>query len=209
MNKKPRAGILVYDNVEVLDFTGPFEVLNSARLDESRRFADRTPFKILLVAQYAEPVKTFGDILLAPDCTFESCPPLDILIVPGGMGERLENHNPMVLEFIRSRAGEVKTLGSVCTGAFLLAAAGLLDGRRATTHYGSIERMRKSFPNVDVQEWVRYVEDGNIITSAGISSGIDMALRVVAIHLGEHIARTTARYMEYHYPVDNLRMIEG
>ncbi len=209
MNEKLTAGILLFDNVDVLDFAGPFEVFNGVRLDEERRFADRSPIKIILVAQYAEPVKTFGDMLLAPDCSFEDCPPLDILIVPGGMGERLENHNPMVLEFIRSRAGELKTLASVCTGAFLLAAAGLLDGRSATTHHMSLDRMRESFPKVQVQEWVRYVEDGNVLTSAGISSGIDTALRIVAIHLGEHIARTTARYMEYHYPVDNLRMIEG
>jgi len=209
MNKRLTAGILLYDNVEVLDFTGPFEVLSQVRLDEERRFAERTPIDIVLVTQNEEPVRTFGGMLVAQDCTFGECPPLDVLVVPGGMGERLENHNPVILEFIRSRAGEVKTLASVCTGAFLLAGAGVLDGRTATTHFASIGRLRDTFPKVKVEEGVRFVEDGKIITSAGISAGIDMSLRLVAIHFGEDIARATARNLEYPYPEDNYRIIEG
>lgn len=208
-NSKLRAGILLYDNVEVLDFTGPYEVFNLTRLNEERRFAERTPFEILLVTHTAEPVESFGNMLVAPDCTFDDCPPLDILVVPGGMGERLENQNPMILEFIRTRAGEVKTLASVCTGAFLLAAAGVLNGRSATTHQASLDRLRGSFPSVKVEEGVRFVEDGNILTSAGITAGIDMTLRIVAIHLGEDIARATAGELEYPYPEDNYRIIEG
>ena len=208
MNKKLTAGILIYDNVEVLDFTGPFEVFNQVRLDESRRFAERTPMEILLVTHSEEPIKTFGDMFVAQDCTFEECPPLDILVVPGGMGERLENHNPVLLEFIRSRADEVKTLASVCTGAFLLAGAGVLDGRTATTHFASIERLRESFSKVKVEEGVRFIEDGNIITSAGISAGIDMCLRIVAKYYGEDIASATASELEYPYPKDNYRIIK-
>ncbi len=209
MNKRLTAGILIYDNVDDLDFMGPLEVFTQVRLDEERRFAERTPIEILLVAQKEELVRTFGGMLVAQDCTFEECPPLDILVVPGGMGERLENHNPAILGFIRSRAGEVKTLASVSTGSFLLAGAGVLDGRTATTHYQSIDRMKDSFPKVKVEEGVRFVEDGKIITSAGISSGIDMTLRLVAIHFGRDIARATARYIEYPYPEDNYRVIEG
>jgi len=130
-NGRLTAGIVLFDNVDDLDFTGPLEVLNQVRLNEERRFAERTPVDILLVARDDEPVKTFSGMLVAQDCSFGECPPLDVLVVPGGMGERLENHNPVILEFIRRRASEVKTLASVCTGAFLLGAAGVLDGRSA------------------------------------------------------------------------------
>jgi transcriptional regulator GlxA family with amidase domain len=207
MNKRLTAGILIYDNVDDLDFMGPLEVFTQVRLDEERRFAERTPIEILLVAQKEELVRTFGGMLVAQDCTFEECPPLDILVVPGGMGERLENHNPVILGFIRSRAAEVKTLASVSTGTFLLGGAGVLDGRTATTHYQSIDRMKDSFPKIKVEGGVRFVEDGKIITSAGISSGIDMTLRLVAIHFGGDIARATARYIEYPFPEDNYRII--
>lgn len=209
MNKRLRAGILIFDNVDDLDFTGPLEVFNQVRLDEERRFAGRTPVDILLIAHDGEPVKTFGGMLAAPDCSFDECPPLDVLVVPGGMGERLENHNPVILRFIRSRADEVKTLASVCTGAFLLAGAGVLDGRTATTHSASIDRLRDSFPGVKVEEGVRFVEDGRIITSAGISSGIDMSLRIVAIHFGGDVARATARWIEHPFPEDNYRIVPG
>ena len=155
MNGRLTAGILLFDNVDDLDFTGPLEVLNQVRLNEERRFAERTPVDILLVARDHEPVKTFGGMLVAQDCSFGECPPLDVLVVPGGMGERLENHNPVILDFIRKRAAEVKTLASVCTGAFLLAGAGVLDGRAATTHSASIDRMKDSFPKVKVEEGVR------------------------------------------------------
>lgn len=209
MSKRLTAGILIFDNVDDLDFAGPLEVFNQVRLDEERRFAARSPVDILLVAQNDEPVKTFSGMLVAQDCKFEECPPLDVLVVPGGMGERLENHNPVILRFIRSRADELKTLASVCTGVFLLAGAGILDGRTATTHFASIDRLRDSFPKVKVEERVRFVEDGKIITSAGISSGIDMSLRVVEIHFGGDIARATARYIEHPYPADNYRIIEA
>ncbi len=208
-NGRLTAGILIFDNVDDLDFTGPLEVLNQVRLNEERRFAERTPVDIILVAKDEEPVRTFGGMLVARDCSFRECPPLDVLVVPGGMGERLENHNPVIIDFIRRRAAEVKTLASVCTGAFLLAAAGVLDGRRATTHSASVDRMKELFPKVKVEEGVRFVEDDNILTSAGISSGIDMALRLVALHFGEETARAAARYMEYPYPEDNYRVIES
>lgn len=168
--------------------------MNQVRLDEERRFAERTPIDILLVAQ---------------DCTLDKCPPLDILIVPGGMGERLENHNLVILEFIRSCEREIKTLTPVCTGAFLLSGTGVLDGRAATTHFSSIERPWSSFPSIKVEEGVRFVEDDKLITSVGILARIDMSLRLVAIHFGEDIAPATASALEYPYPPDNYRNIEG
>ena len=116
---------------------------------------------------------------MVPDCTLESCPPLDLLVVPGGWGTRREIGNKRLLEWIAARAAQVETLTSVCTGAMLLGHAGLLDEHRATTHWRSLDWMRESFPRVTVEDALHVVEDGHVLTSAGISAGIDMALRVV------------------------------
>ena len=109
--------------------------------------------------------------------------------------------------WIADRAKEVETLTSVCTGAMLLGQAGLLDGRRATTHWRSLDWMRQSFPAVTVEDKLHVVEDGHVLTSAGISAGIDMALLVVARHVGEAVGRATARHMEYPFPDDNRRRV--
>ena len=186
MNRK-RVGIVVFPDVEVLDFCGPFEVL--------------------LVAEQAGTIVTTGGMKVTPDHTLETCPPLDILVVPGGWGTRAEIKNPRLLAWIKERATQVETLTSVCTGSMLLGQAGLLDGRHATTHWRSLPWMRESFPSVTVEEKLHVVEDGNVLTSAGISAGIDMALRVVARHFGETVARNTARNMEYRYPDDNSRRV--
>jgi transcriptional regulator GlxA family with amidase domain len=143
-----------------------------------------------------------------PNHTFESCPKLDILVVPGGWGTRKELRNPAMLDWLRNRASEVETLTSVCTGSMLLGFAGLLEGRHATTHWRSLDWMRESFPSVTVEYDKHVVEDGRIFTSAGISAGIDMALKVVARSCGESIARATARHMEYPYPDNNARRVK-
>jgi transcriptional regulator GlxA family with amidase domain len=137
----------------------------------------------------------------------EDCPPLDILVVPGGWGTRKEINNNHLINWIAARGKEVETLTSVCTGSMLLGRAGLLDGRHATTHWRVLDWMRESFPNVTVEEKLHVVEEDHVLTSAGISAGIDMALRVVARYFGEPIARTTARYMEYPFPESNARRI--
>jgi transcriptional regulator GlxA family with amidase domain len=142
-----------------------------------------------------------------PHHSFASCPRLDILVVPGGWGTRRELNNPAMLDWLRLRAPGVETLTSVCTGAMLLGAAGLLDGRRATTHWRSLDWMRESFPEVTVEYDQHVVEDGRVITSAGIAAGIDLALKVVARYHGEAVARATARNMEYPYPDTNARRI--
>jgi transcriptional regulator GlxA family with amidase domain len=142
-----------------------------------------------------------------PHHTFENCPSLHILVVPGGWGTRKELNNPTMLEWLHARAAQVETLTSVCTGAMLLGAAGLLNGRRATTHWRSLDWMRDAFPEVTVEFEKHVVEDGPVVTSAGISAGIDMALKVVARCYGENIARATARHMEYPYPDSNDRRI--
>ena len=207
MNRK-RVGILIFSNVEVLDFCGPYEVFSVTRLDETRRREDPSPFEVHLVAEQADPVVATGGLRVMPDCTIDDCPPLDILVVPGGWGTRTEIRNTKLLTWIAERGGQVETLTSVCTGSMLLGQAGLLEGRRATTHWAALDWMRQSFPAVSVSDDMHVVEDGHIFTSAGISAGIDMALRVVARLCGEAIARATARHMEYPFPDDNTRRVK-
>lgn len=145
---------------------------------------------------------------MIPDVTIESCPALDVLVVPGGWGTRREIDNARLVAWIGARGTQVETLTSVCTGSMLLGKAGLLDGRHATTHWRALPWMRESFPTVTVEEKLHVVEDGNVLTSAGISAGIDMALRVVARYHGADVAPATARNMEYRYvPEDNSRRI--
>jgi len=207
MNRK-RVGILVFPQVEVLDFCGPFEVFSVTRLDESARREESSPFEVLLVAEATEPITATGGLRVIPDVSLDACPPLDVLVVPGGWGTRSEIKNERLLAWIRARGTAVETLTSVCTGSMLLGQAGLLDGRRATTHWRALPWMRESFPAVAVEEKLHVVEDGNVLTSAGISAGIDMALRVVARYHGDEVARNTARNMEYRYlPEDNSRRI--
>jgi transcriptional regulator GlxA family with amidase domain len=205
--KPKRVGILVFPAVEVLDFCGPYEVFSVTRLHEERRREESSPFEVLVVAENADPVVASGGLRVVPDATLETCPPLDILVVPGGWGTRKEISNPRLLTWITERAKEVDTLTSVCTGAMLLGRAGLLDGRRATTHWRSLDWMRQSFPAVTVEDKLHVVEDGQVLTSAGISAGIDMALRVVARYFGDTVGRATARHMEYPFPDDNRRRV--
>jgi len=206
MNRK-RVAILVFPDVEVLDFCGPFEVFSVTRLHEEARREELSPFEVLLVAEKSGTVVTTGGMKVTPDYTIDTCPPLDILVVPGGWGTRAEIKNARLVAWIGERARQVETLTSVCTGSMLLGQAGLLDGRHATTHWRALQWMRDSFPAVTVEEKLHVVEDGNVLTSAGISAGIDMALRVVARYHGEVVARNTARNMEYRYPDDNSRRV--
>jgi transcriptional regulator GlxA family with amidase domain len=206
--EKKRVGIVLFENIEVLDFCGPFEVFSVTRLNEERRREDPSPFEVLLVAEKKDTVVTTGGMKVIPDHTFKSCPKLDILVVPGGWGIRKELKNPAMLNWLHMRASKVETLTSVCTGSMLLGFAGLLDGSHATTHWRSLDWMRESFPAVTVEYDKHVVEDGRILTSAGISAGIDMALKVVARYYGEAIARATARHMEYPYPDNNARRIQ-
>ena len=207
MDRK-RVGIVLFDAIEVLDFCGPFEVFSAVRLNEEKRREEPSPFEVLLVAEKSDPVTTSGGMRVLPGDTFATCPRLDILVVPGGWGTRRELNNPVMLDWLRERNGEVETLTSVCTGAMLLGFAGLLDGYHATTHWRSLDWMRDSFPSVAVEDGQHVVEDGRVVTSAGISAGIDMALRVVARYHGEDVARATARHMEYPYPDSNARKVQ-
>lgn len=206
MNRK-RLGIIIFDEIEVLDFCGPFEVFSVTRLHEERRREEPSPFEVLLISQFNRTITTTGGMKVLPDMTFEDCPALDILVVPGGWGTRKEMHNQVMLAFIRTHAMHVETLASVCTGALILGNAGLLDGLRATTHWRSLPMMQELFPRITVDSKSHVVQQGKIITSAGISAGIDMALHIVTHYYGEPIARSTARQMEYPFPETNERRV--
>ncbi len=179
MMRQKIVGILIFPEVEVLDFCGPYEVFTVVRLNEERRREEPSPFQVVLVAEQEAAMKTAGGMRVLPDCTLAACPPLDILVVPGGWGTRREIKNSVLVDWIARQGRRVETLTSVCTGALLLAQAGLLDARRATTHWRSLAWLREAFPSVLVEENLHVVEDGNILTSAGISAGIDLALKVV------------------------------
>jgi len=188
-------GIVIFDDVEVLDFCGPFEVFSVTR--DERLEADDKPFTAYLLAAEERLIRTRGGMLVQPHYTLVACPPLDILLVPGGWGTRREVGNQQLIGWLRERSRQVELTTSVCTGSFLLAEAGLLDGLRATTHWQSIERMAAAYPNVAVLAGQRFVDNGRVITSAGISAGIDMSLHIVSRLLGAAVAVETARSMEY------------
>ena len=206
--RRLRTGIVLFDDIEVLDYCGPYEVFSVTRLDASARREEPSPFEVLLVAEHDRPVSTSGGMRVLPDTTLATCPALDILVVPGGWGSRREMHAAPMLDFVRRQAAQVQTLTSVCTGALILASAGLLDGKRATTHWRSLDMLAQQFPAVQVDRQLHVVQDGCLFTCAGISAGIDMALYVVAHHLGETVARATARQMEYPYPDTLQRRID-
>ena len=201
-------GILLFPEVEVLDFCGPFEVFSVTRLNENKRREEPSPFRVLLIGDTSEPIQAAGGMRVLPECTATACPELDILLIPGGWGTRDQMNNGRLIDWIRQRAKNVETVTSVCTGSLLLGQAGLLDGRRATTHWAALPLLRERFPKVTVVDNEHVVEEGNILTSAGISAGIDLALRVVARYFGEPVVRNTARYMEYPYPESNARRVQ-
>ena len=204
---RKKVGILVFPDVEVLDFCGPFEVFSDTRLDETQRRDTVSPFEPLLIAERDGMVEAAGGLRLQAHHGIHDCPPLDILVVPGGWGTRREIDNPVLIDWIAATGPQVETLCSVCTGAMLLGKAGLLDGLRATTHFMSFEWMRTCLPGVRLVTDEHVVDNGRVLTSAGISAGIDMTLQVVSRHYGEAVGRATARYMEYPYPQSNARHV--
>lgn len=205
--QRKSVGIVIFDDIEILDFCGPFEVFSVTRLNEERRREEPSPFDVKLVSERGGQVTTSGGMRVTADYGFADCPKLDILCVPGGWGTRREVNNPVMLEWLRERAAQVELLTSVCTGSMLLGFAGLLEGKRATTHWRSLDWMAESFPDTTVVRDQHVVEDGDLISSAGISAGIDMALTVVRRYCGEAVARATARRMEYSWSESNARRV--
>lgn len=200
-------GVLVFPDVEVLDFCGPFEVFSVTRLNADRRREEPSPFDVFLVAESVNPVMTTGGMQVTPKHDFDTCPRLDLLVVPGGWGTRPLLNNPRVIDWITRQAAGALLTTSVCTGALLLGRAGLLAGKPATTHRAALALMRQLFPDVTVDADRQVVASGKVRTSAGIAAGIDMALLVVAELFGEAVARQTATYMEYPYPVGDARRV--
>ncbi|MBA2681429.1 MAG: DJ-1/PfpI family protein [Ktedonobacteraceae bacterium] len=191
--------ILIFDEVEVLDFCGPFEVFAVTGERKRRSGEGEAPFSVYTVAEKAGPVLTRNGLSVNPTWTLENCPQPDILLIPGGYGTRGQIKNEKLLQWIREQAERVELLLSVCTGSLLLAKAGLLEGLSATTHYLAMDELRALAPDTQICPTERYVDNGKIITSAGISAGIDMSLYVVARLLGSEQAAETAQYMQYDY----------
>ncbi len=195
--------IFLFDDVEVLDFAGPFEVFSTA----GYRLMDELPFNVFTVAEKSQ-INARNNLAILPTYTFDNCPDIDILLVPGGggyhadgtaYGSRREMDNMLAINWIKQKSETAALVLSVCTGALLLAKAGLLEGLKATTHYRAFDQLRAVAPNTEVIENVRYVDNGKVILSAGVSAGIDMSFYVVSKLLGADVASHGAKYAQYDY----------
>jgi transcriptional regulator GlxA family with amidase domain len=182
-------GVVLFPGFELLDVFGPLEVFGNRLVQDD--------YRVLLAAERVGPVASAQSARAVADHGFDDCPRLDVLLVPGGMGTRREVDNTALLAWIRERAAGADLVLSVCTGAALLARAGVLDGRRATTNKFAFEWVVSQGPRVDWVHRARWVEDGRYVTSSGVSAGIDMSLRVVARTVGPERAEEVARLMEY------------
>lgn len=183
-------GIVIYDDAEVLDFAGPYEVFSTAA-----RLCASSPWQVSLISENRE-VMARGGFPVKSHFTLADHPPLDVLLVSGGV-HTSAMANPALLNALREAGDSASWVTSVCTGAFLLAEAGLLTTQRVTTHWEDIADLRQCYPALDVQENIRWVEDGNRLTSAGISAGIDMSLHLVEKLYNRELAQKTARQMDY------------
>ena len=190
-------GIYLFDGAEVLDFAGPFEVFSTAaRVHGRQEPPSPPPFVVVTVGSGPGPIVARGGLRVQPAFGFQDHPTLDVVIVPGGAIDA-ELERPEVEGWIRRVAATATITASVCTGAFLLGQAGLLDGKRATTHWEDLEELRRLFPEAEVVDGERWVDQESVVTSAGISAGIDMSLHLVARLEGEELARMTALQMQY------------
>lgn len=184
--------ILVFDDVEILDFAGPFEVF--AVTDELRAHG---AYRVFTVGPTERVIRARNGLQIVPDFTCSSCPAPHLLVVPGGLGTRAVLNQASMIEWVRWKARDAELVMSVCTGALVLGKAGVLDGLRATTHHECFDLLRQTAPAATVVEGERFVDNGRVLTAAGISAGIDCALHVVSRQLGPDAAANTARYMEY------------
>jgi transcriptional regulator GlxA family with amidase domain len=180
-------GILLFDGAEELDWAGPWEVFTMARTEGDT---------VVTIAESLDPVRCAKGLRVLPDYTLEDAPSLDVLVVPGGQGTRREVDNPRLMDWIAKVEPGCTWVTSVCTGSFLLHRAGPARGKHVTTHWASIERMRAE-EEVTVHEDVRHVQDGKLVTAAGVSAGIDMSLWLVGQLYGIDHAKFTQRAMEY------------
>ena len=193
--------IFIFDEVEVLDFAGPFEVFSVC----GRSSGNDIPFNVYTVAEKST-VTARNNLMITPNFLLSNCPKPDIFLIPGGggydangtpFGSRREMDNPVLLNWIKEQNKTAELVLSVCTGSLILAKAGLLNGLSATTHHGAVETMREIAPSTKLLPEERWVDNGRIILSAGVSAGIDMSLYVISKLLGKSVADETARYMQY------------
>jgi len=185
-------GIFLFDEVEVLDLAGPFEVFSTA----SRLEHPAKRFEVFTVADALRTVRARGGLMVQANYDFTNHPQIDVLIVPGGVVTSELKCQPTI-EWIRRTAATAELTASVCTGAFLLAQAGLLANRSITTHWEDVEEFKSMFPHISVQPENRWIDTGKVVTSAGISAGMDMSLHLVSRLSGEALALRTARQMDY------------
>lgn len=193
--------IYIFDEVEVLDFAGPFEVFSVC----GRRTGHDIPFNVYTIAEKST-VRARNNLIITPTYQLTNCPKPDIFLIPGGggyhadgspFGSRKEMDNPILLDWIREHNKTSELVLSVCTGSLILAKAGLLNGLSATTHHGAVEAMRTIAPSTTLLPEERWVDNGRIILSAGVSAGIDMSLYVISKLFGKTTADETAHYMQY------------
>lgn len=186
--------VLLFDEVEVLDFAGPFEVFGV-----TGRRSGSAPFDVVTVAERHELVTARNGLRISPTFGFDDCPKADVLVIPGGYGTRREMHNASLVDWVASQARRAEVVLSVCTGALLLAKANLLTGLNVTTHHGAFDLLAEVAPHAVVHRGARFLDNGHVVTSAGISAGIDASLHIVARLLGLAEAQETASYMEYRW----------
>jgi transcriptional regulator GlxA family with amidase domain len=198
-----RIAIYLFPDVEVLDFAGPYEVFTTAsRMFARRRPGAEPPFTVCTVAREKAPVRARAGLVVLPDHGLADAPAIDVLVVPGGVVTRELEHGD-VIGWIATTHRSVELTASVCTGAFLLARAGLLAaGQPATTHWEDIADLRAAFPDLHVHDDRRWVDNGRVVTSAGISAGIDMSLHLVERLAGRELAEATARQMDVDWRED-------
>jgi transcriptional regulator GlxA family with amidase domain len=196
-------GIFIYDDIEVLDLGGPFEVFSVAsRVKPRLEPKCEKPFNVFTVGETSASIHARNNFIVTPSFSFADHPSIDLLLIPGGIvSAELNKEN--VIHWIATTSAKAKLTASVCTGSSLLAKAGLLDGKHATTHWADIEDMKSMVPNVTVEKDVRWVDQGTLITSAGISAGIDMALHLVSRLESESLALATAKQMDYRWIRDS------
>jgi len=188
-----KVGIYIYEHAEVLDFSGPFEVFSTA----TRVCPDESPFDVFLISENAgEVVEARAGYKVVSDYGFDNHPAMDVLVVAGGV-HTAEMEKLQVIEWISSQASAVSIVASVCTGAFLLAKAGVAFNQKVTTHWEDIAELQALFPQLEVIENVRWVDEGSLVTSGGISAGIDMSLHLVSRLHSPELARNTARQMDF------------
>jgi transcriptional regulator GlxA family with amidase domain len=188
--------VAISEGVQVIDFSGPWEVFQDVMLNHGKPDAGmdhHMPFELYTVAETKDPVTGSGGLKILPDYTFENAPAPKVVVVPAQAG------SPALHAWLKKVAASPNTdlVTSVCTGAFQLAAAGLLSGKPATTHHHALKALKQEYPDIDVKSGLRFVESGNIDTAGGLTSGVDMALRVVDRYYGRAVAQQTAEYMEY------------